>query len=445
MTSLLSSLEFFASGMGIITTCAIAAAMVLLWNWRLSLLGLILVQFGVAAVALNTQRVEQNVMIVQSCVIILCTLILALSTFQAPPSPSIRQSGNWFLRLLALILLYFALRLSDFSFVLPLPDVAAGEALQLTIFFAWLCICSLLTLGFSDNPLFTGIALLLWCVPVHMLAAILTPVSGIVVLIGIVELMLALACSYLILTESFATDAKPVVATDVTFPVEGRRLLTTSAMVPIGEMTTMDIPAVRTTAHDRAAIAGKTLPPTAPSGTILAQQTQPPHQQPHQQPGQPPSYQPSHPADPARAQNDQQRAPQPTAPQPTAPQPATPNRQISPSTPLTRTNLRAVRKPDSRRVQPTGSPSQQPVDRQPIYNQIREKEASDMEPTRPTPNVFDSTSGQASSGQASSGTARQNGGADQGTNGLAAKNGSQADRQQETDKRPLLARLLRRK
>lgn len=390
--------------MGIITTCAIAAAMVLFWNWRLSLLGLILVQFGATAVALNTQRVDSNVMLVQICVMILCGLILALSMYQAPQSPSIRQSGNWFLRLLALLLLYFALRLSEFDFVLPLPDLDPSEALRLTIFFAWLCICALLTLSFSDNPLFTGIALLLWCVPAHLLAAILTPVSGIVVLIGIIELLLALACSYLILMEGLSTEARPIVATDVTFPMQDQRLLTDRAMVPIGEMTTIDIPSVSTTPQDRAALAGKTLPTTAPRGTVIAPQTPLPR-------------------------STSARSTEPPSNPPRESQPSTSRRPVRTRTPLTRTNLRPVQKPPKPSVSPSVPPD--PANRpRTIPNQVRNEQATDMEATRPTPNIFGEPADPAKQKEPTAPDA----------NGMANQNDARPDHHQESDDQPLLAR-----
>jgi len=437
LTSLFSSFNFFASGTGIILTCAVAAAMILLWDWRASLIGLIVVQFGAAAVALQTGQIEAQLMIVQVCIIALCTLILAISIAQAPRSPTISQSGNWIMRLLMLILVYTALRLFDFNFSLPFPNaIEASDALRMTVFFIWISICALLTLGLSNSPLFTGVALLLWCVPAHVFATLLLPESGVSVLIGIVELLIALGCSYLILTESLSIKQRPIVSTDITFPVEGRRMLTDSSMVPIGEMTTMDIPTVPLTAEARQAMTGVTLPQTAPRGTILsdtnltdeplrinraqaaqsraaqsgAKQSQKNQSQINQMQANlsPSDSSQSHPRRETLTPGTPTQA-NPTQADPTQADPRqadpTQNNQkwVRSGSPLTRTNLKAAQKPltdslPSRQVDQSSpdqsspdqsSPDQSSPDQsspdQSLPNQLAEEL---QEPTQPTPNLF---------------------------------------------------------
>ena len=417
MTSLFSSFNFFASGTGIILTCAVAAAMILLWDWRASLIGLIVVQFGAAAVALQTGQIEAQLMIVQVCIIALCTLILAISIAQAPRSPTISQSGNWIMRLLMLILVYTALRLFDFNFSLPFPNaIEASDALRMTVFFIWISICALLTLGLSNSPLFTGVALLLWCVPAHVFATLLLPESGVSVLIGIVELLIALGCSYLILTESLSIKQRPIVSTDITFPVEGRRMLTDSSMVPIGEMTTMDIPTVPLTAEARQAMTGVTLPQTAPRGTILsdtnltdeplrinraqaaqsraaqsgAKQSQKNQSQINQMQANlsPSDSSQSHPRRETLTPGTPTQA-NPTQADPRQADPTQNNQKwVRSGSPLTRTNLKAAQKPltdslPSRQVNQS-SPDQSSPD-QSLPNHLAEEL---QEPTQPTPNLF---------------------------------------------------------
>jgi len=417
LTSLFSSFNFFASGTGIILTCAVAAAMILLWDWRASLIGLIVVQFGAAAVALQTGQIEAQLMIVQVCIIALCTLILAISIAQAPRSPTISQSGNWIMRLLMLILVYTALRLFDFNFSLPFPNaIEASDALRMTVFFIWISICALLTLGLSNSPLFTGVALLLWCVPAHVFATLLLPESGVSVLIGIVELLIALGCSYLILTESLSIKQRPIVSTDITFPVEGRRMLTDSSMVPIGEMTTMDIPTVPLTAEARQAMTGVTLPQTAPRGTILsdtnltdkpprinraqaaqsraaqsraaqsgAKQSQKNQSQINQMQANlsPSDSSQSHP------RRETLTPGTPTQANPTQADPTQNNQKwVRSGSPLTRTNLKAAQKPltdslPSRQVDQSSPDQYSP--NQSLPNQLAEEV---QEPTQPTPNLF---------------------------------------------------------
>jgi hypothetical protein len=49
--------------------------------------------------------------------------------------------------------------------------------------------------------------MMLWCVPLYAIAAVLLPGSGLPVLVGIAELLLALACAYLTLVEPSAIGA----------------------------------------------------------------------------------------------------------------------------------------------------------------------------------------------------------------------------------------------
>ncbi|MCB0190222.1 MAG: hypothetical protein KDE31_38380, partial [Caldilineaceae bacterium] len=44
---IITELNFFASGLGLLTIGAIAVLIILLWDWRIALLGLIAIQVGV--------------------------------------------------------------------------------------------------------------------------------------------------------------------------------------------------------------------------------------------------------------------------------------------------------------------------------------------------------------------------------------------------------------
>jgi hypothetical protein len=84
--------------------------------------------------------------------------------------------------------------------------------------FVWLALCALLMLGLGDNPLFTATGLLLWCVPAQALISIILAIPALSALIGIVELLVALACSYLVLVELLPVAATRSVLTDIIFP-----------------------------------------------------------------------------------------------------------------------------------------------------------------------------------------------------------------------------------
>jgi hypothetical protein len=125
----------------------------------------------------------------------ICILMLATSGIQVQMGRSGRQSGGWFFRLLVLLLMGMALQALDLSFVLP------EFAPALARIFGWIALIALLMLSLGDNPLFTAVALLIWCVLGQVLAAIYAPVAEVTVLIGLVELVVALTCSYLIVAE----------------------------------------------------------------------------------------------------------------------------------------------------------------------------------------------------------------------------------------------------
>ena len=188
-------LSFFATGNGVLLLGALAALIVLLWDWRVGLAILFVVQLGVAALAVGVENAPVQMMLVQIFIIGLACVMLATSGMQVQLGRGGRQSGGWFFRLLVLGLLAAALMSLDLRFVLPEVSPAIARL------FAWLGLIALLMLGLGDNALFTAVALLLWCVLGYAVAAIYVPVAEVMVVIGLVELALAFTCSYLILAE----------------------------------------------------------------------------------------------------------------------------------------------------------------------------------------------------------------------------------------------------
>jgi hypothetical protein len=68
-------------------------------------------------------------------------------------------------------------------------------------------LCALALWSFSASPLLGGVAVLLWSTPLFALAAVLLPGSGLAAVVGIVDLLAVLACSYLVLLEPAARGA----------------------------------------------------------------------------------------------------------------------------------------------------------------------------------------------------------------------------------------------
>lgn len=242
---------------------ALTSAVIIIWDWRLMLFGLVAIQAGVARVALTQLQIPSAWLYAQTLVLVLCTLILALSGVQATESRRLYQSGNWFLRLLLICLFVILWQIFNIQIVLPTLSASVSQL------FVWLSLSAFLILSLTDHPLYTGSALLLWCIPIQLLVAVLLPLPGLLVLIGILELLLALGCSYLILTESFVDTEQQIVVTDITFPTNRLPPLEANRYLSFSEMTTMDIPAVLATGRFRAVSPLQTLssPNSVPSSS----------------------------------------------------------------------------------------------------------------------------------------------------------------------------------
>jgi hypothetical protein len=188
--------------------------MIILWDWRIALLGLFCVQLGVASAAVALGQLPSDWAGVMLVVMSLACLILAISAQKMTRTTTLYQAGTWQLRGLVLVLIFVAWLWADIT--VPLPLVAP----RLTNLFVWLTLCVLVILGLSDNPLFATVSLLLWLIPVQVIVAVLVNSPAMVALIGMLALLLALAGSYLVLVEQVTIEQSRAVVTDITFPDE---------------------------------------------------------------------------------------------------------------------------------------------------------------------------------------------------------------------------------
>jgi len=214
MDSIFALLSFFGGTLGPIFIGAATALMIVFWDWRVALLGLFCVQVGVASAAVAVGQLPPEWGGVMVVVMGLASLILALSAQRMTRTTTLYQAGTWQLRGLVLVLIYVAWELADVT--IPLPVVAP----QLVDLFVWLTLCVLIILGLSDNPLFATVALLLWLIPIQVIAAVIVTTPALVALIGMLTLLLALAGSYLVLVEQVSIEQSRAVVTDITFPSE---------------------------------------------------------------------------------------------------------------------------------------------------------------------------------------------------------------------------------
>jgi len=208
---LLATFTFFASGLGILTIAAVTVAMLLFWEWRTLLIGLCIIQLGMAVLVTRAYQVNLQWAQVQILVTLLSAGMLGLSARQIRFAIPYQRPGAWFVRVMAIALLLICWQLFDFD--LALPTIVP----PFTQIFLWLALCALIMLGLGDTPLFTGVALLLWFIPVQAFIQILLPEFRLFVLIGMVQLLTALACSYLMLTARLPVFENVAAPTDVAF------------------------------------------------------------------------------------------------------------------------------------------------------------------------------------------------------------------------------------
>jgi hypothetical protein len=206
-------LSFLATPAGMAAASLVAAGLVLVWEWHIALLGLVAVQLAVATVVVQRHDMPAQWALVQVAVVGLGCIILALSQSRMPASRSLRQSGTWILRLLVVGLAYYGLSLISAGWALPELDSETTQML------ARLALTAALILAFGESPLYVGVGLLLWCVVVQAVIGPMLGIPALVAMIGIIELLVALACSYLVLVEEAPQTMASQVITDVSFPI----------------------------------------------------------------------------------------------------------------------------------------------------------------------------------------------------------------------------------
>lgn len=187
--------NIFATGVGILLLGAIAGALFVLWDWRIALLGAVFIHLGACSILVLVHDVPGLVAAGQLLAVTLAATMLAIAGFLHSDSKSLHQAGNWPLRLLALIFVVIAWWYLDPGYTLPYFSQPETD------FMLWTGICALVMWSFSGSPLMAGAAVLLWSTPMYGLASVLLPGSGLPVVVGITDVILALACSYLVLLE----------------------------------------------------------------------------------------------------------------------------------------------------------------------------------------------------------------------------------------------------
>ena len=198
----------FATGAGVLFLSGLAGLLLVLWNWRFTLVALPLLHLGVNAQMVLLHKLDPVLAAGQMVAILICTGILAASSWEQRSSQTLRPSGNLFLRVGATVLLIVAWWAVDPGAILPIFGRVETDLLF------WFGLVGLLMMGLSHGPFYWGVALLLWIAPIHAIAGVLLAGSGLAPIVGIAAITMTLASSYLILSEPVATRLVGAAATE---------------------------------------------------------------------------------------------------------------------------------------------------------------------------------------------------------------------------------------
>ena len=188
----------------------VACIPVVLWDWRVALPGILIVQLGTSALVGTVYGLPAPWPTVHLGVQALACLILLLSILQTS-HVQVRNTGEFSSRLFRLLVLGIASLLvwaASEGIDLPLLEDATK------VLFIWFAAVALITLGVTESALFGGVGILLWLIPVQALLSVLFPLPAVIVLLGILQILVALACSFLLLAEDDALTLIEVPSTD---------------------------------------------------------------------------------------------------------------------------------------------------------------------------------------------------------------------------------------
>lgn len=207
----------------------VAAMPVILWDWRIALPGILLVQLGTSLLIGTVYGLSAPWPAVHFGVQVLACLILLLSILQTS-NVQVPTSGEFSSRLFRMLILGIAALMvwrATEGLDLPRLDVATK------VLFIWFAAVALITLGMTETALFGSIGLLMWLIPVQAFLSVLFPIPAVIVLLGILQILVALACSFLLLAEDDALTLIEVPSTDPNLApgVHRRHSITSGARV----------------------------------------------------------------------------------------------------------------------------------------------------------------------------------------------------------------------
>jgi hypothetical protein len=263
--------SLFASAPGLLLLATLAAAIPLVWDWRVAIGALVLLQVATAMMLAHLHGTPALLTVGQLVAGLVAGGVLLLAQLARGADLTRRQPASWLLRLLAVGFVVLAWWFADPGIGLPMMSQPEVDIL------VWIAICALIVTTLSTDPLFVAVAMLLWLLPGYAIAIVLLPTSGMPALLGIAEILVALACSYLLLTQPrqqpFTAMRRivvplPLPATRQARPYRLPALRPRAAVAPTGAQR-----AAPTTS--RAASSGLTAPPKVNSAPTANSQRQP--------------------------------------------------------------------------------------------------------------------------------------------------------------------------
>ncbi len=204
--------DFWMTSTPVIAVGLLAALVVLAWDWRFALPGLFLVQTGIGQLAVERGMMPSEWGRVFFWVMLAALLILVLSIVQSERPPPVGRLGTAFLRLLLLSLAALFLRSAEIGHLLPQIDRGMSQLLL------WIAACALFAIANAEGSLETGGALLLWLIGAEIALLAVAPAAVVVVILGILFLLVALACGFLLLAEDPTLALTDHPLTDAVFP-----------------------------------------------------------------------------------------------------------------------------------------------------------------------------------------------------------------------------------
>lgn len=205
---------FWFSSLPVLLISLLAGLVIVINDWRVGVPALLATQLTFGAMGVQRGLIPGRWAWVLAGVLLVSLLVLVISLLQTRESRTGGRMGGLLFRGLLLGLAAFLLTSREVGGLLPVLD---EQMIRLSL---WLGICGLIGLATGEDVPANSLALLLWLVSTEIALIAIAPAAVVVVMLGALFLMMALACGYLLLADdlTLAEERRPL--TDVVFPAQ---------------------------------------------------------------------------------------------------------------------------------------------------------------------------------------------------------------------------------